>query len=79
MNARTTFENGENQFGWLPDAWFCGAPDQCCRYCGRSIIFAPACLAIDACTCGATLAKTTFPARVKPAARTGAISKASAG
>jgi len=68
MNERPIFETGENQFGWLPDGWFCGVPDQRCRYCGRPVIFVPASLAIESCTCGVT----NVSPRAKPATRRGA-------
>jgi hypothetical protein len=74
--------NGSNSsqcsLGWLADAWVCGTSDQLCRYCGQPLIFAPPCLALEACTCGGA-AKVILSARGKPAARIGANRHTSAG
>jgi hypothetical protein len=54
MTEMTDYNNSARDLGWLPEPWWCGAPDTRCTYCGRPVIFAPACLGLDACTCGAT-------------------------
>ena len=50
MNTRTNSETRESEFDWIPEYCLCGSPDQRCAYCGRPVIFAPACIGLDACT-----------------------------
>ena len=68
------------RFDWMPDAWVCGTSDQVCRHCGRAVIFATACIGIEACACGAASKETaTFSVRGNPATRIGASKATSAG
>ena len=52
MRTNRECEDSERQFGWLPEPFFCGAPDQRCRYCSLPILFVPSSLEISVCTCG---------------------------
>jgi len=70
VNA-TCFESG-SQFDWMSNAWFCGTPDQRCPFCLLPVLFTPASLEMERCTCG-TIRKTIhLPLRGKTAARIGA-------
>lgn len=43
--------SADSGFGWLDERWFCGTPDERCRYCGLPQIFPPASLGIEVCRC----------------------------
>jgi hypothetical protein len=51
MTVTVDNKHDEREFGWTPDAWFCGVPDQRCRYCGLPVLFVPYCIEVEACTC----------------------------
>src|SRR5208283_722916 len=48
-------ENGgvqnEEDLAWADERWWCGTPDQRCRFCGKLVSFAPDSLQIDRCLC----------------------------
>ncbi len=77
MNAEP--ENAAGQFDWIPQQWFAGTSDQRCRFCLKPVLYPPACLSIDVCTCGYIPTETNSPIRVKSAARNRGFNKTSAG
>lgn len=71
-------EDEKNGLYWLDQRWTCGTPDLRCRFCSQPVIWAPDCLGMAGCRCGMTHEE-NLPARTKPATRTWASRKTSAG
>lgn len=74
-----THNNAENRApgerDWFHQGWICGSPDARCQYCGRLMVFAPACcLWGEPCSCGTALANRSST-RFRPAARIGTKTK----
>jgi hypothetical protein len=55
MDCRASVDYGlgvqNEEIAWADERWWCGTPNEWCRFCGKLVSFAPECLQIDRCQC----------------------------